>query len=310
MSDIFQKCPICKLSDQRVLAEKDYGDKVTFDCVRCGSFTISGTAETLADRIDRRLDVSAWLRERNLLGIEIPMLTTNFLSEIAQTLPSYSPIQKQTKLLRALSLLTDYPGEVLPLNLFQSTSLAWAKNHGEFSYHVNSLIERGLLKRDGENHPTLVQNIIEVQLTVKGWVFLEDNASVHIDSEQAFIAMSFDPALRSIYDSAIKPAVEATGHSPYRVDETPHLERIDAKIVSEIKNSKFLIADVTQQKAGVYYEAGLAHGLGLPVIWCVRRSELENVHFDTRQFNHILWEEEAQLRTELETFILATIGKK
>ena len=81
------------------------------------------------------------------------------------------------------------------------------------------------------------------------------------------------------------------------------------KIIAEIRQSRFLIADVTQQKAGVYYEAGFAHGLGIPVIWCVREDELNNVHFDTRQYNHILWNSEKDLREKLETFIIATIGK-
>ena len=120
--------------------------------------------------------------------------------------------------------------------------------------------------------------------------------------------MSFDEGLRSVYDNAIAPAIKSTGYRPYRVDAIPHLERIDVKIIAEIRQSRFLVADVTQQKAGVYYEAGFAHGLGIPVIWCVRKDDLDNVHFDTRQYNHVLWDTENELREQLENFILATIG--
>ncbi len=65
---------------------------------------------------------------------------------------------------------------------------------------------------------------------------------------------------------------------------------------------------MTQQKAGVYYKVGFAHGLGIPVIWCVRRDQLDNVHFDTSQYNYVLWESEEKLRDQLQNYILATIG--
>jgi nucleoside 2-deoxyribosyltransferase len=69
------------------------------------------------------------------------------------------------------------------------------------------------------------------------------------------------------------------------------------------------LADVTEQKRGVYVEAGYALGLGLPVIWCVRKDELGKVHFDTRQYNHIMWETTDELETRLFDFICAIIGK-
>jgi len=81
------------------------------------------------------------------------------------------------------------------------------------------------------------------------------------------------------------------------------------KIVTEIKNSRFLVADVTLQRPGVYFEAGYALGLGLPVFWCVRSDDLKNVHFDTRQYNHIVWETEQQLADQLYLFVTALIGK-
>jgi len=77
MSDKLKQCPICKLENQKILAERDYGDKVTYDCARCGRYTISRTAEDDAEWKDKSSELSGWLRERNLLGVEIPMLTEN-----------------------------------------------------------------------------------------------------------------------------------------------------------------------------------------------------------------------------------------
>ena len=120
--------------------------------------------------------------------------------------------------------------------------------------------------------------------------------------------MAFAPELRSAWDDGIKLALSNSRYRPYRVDAEEHLDRIDAKIITEIRNSRFLVADVTLQRPGVYFEAGFAIGLGLPVVWCVRKDDLKNVHFDTRQYNHVVWETEAELAKELYHRVVATLG--
>lgn len=48
-----------------------------------------------------------------------------------------------------------------------------------------------------------------------------------------------------------------------------------------------------------------AMGLGVPVIWCCRKSSLNDMHFDTRQYQHLLWETESELKSLLQTKIEA-----
>ena len=128
MSNDHKQCPVCKLENQKVLANRDYGDKVTFDCLRCGRYTIFRTAMVTAKKQENFTSLSGWLRERNLLTVEIPMLTTYFMDELLSTLPTYSPRQKQIKLLKAIEILTDYPGREVILEPDHDISLAWAKN--------------------------------------------------------------------------------------------------------------------------------------------------------------------------------------
>ena len=77
----------------------------------------------------------------------------------------------------------------------------------------------------------------------------------------------------------------------------------------EIKNSRFVVADVTDQRPGVYFEAGYAMGLGLPVLWSVREDDLQNVHFDTRQYNYIIWRAADDLEQQLYNRVSAVIGR-
>jgi nucleoside 2-deoxyribosyltransferase len=128
-------------------------------------------------------------------------------------------------------------------------------------------------------------------------------------SHQGFVAMSFADELKRAWTVGIEPAIREAGYAPYRVDNDPHIDRIDAKITAKIRESKFLVADVTGQRQGVYFEAGLANGLNLPVFWCVRDDDLPNVHFDTRQYRHIVWKTEEELAVELRNLLVAVLGK-
>jgi len=85
--------------------------------------------------------------------------------------------------------------------------------------------------------------------------------------------------------------------------------KIDDFIIASIRKSALLVADFTGTRTGVFFEAGLGMGLGIPVVWTCRedyRSELEK-HFDTRQYNHLLWENPPDLCQKLKNRIEATV---
>ena len=48
--------------------------------------------------------------------------------------------------------------------------------------------------------------------------------------------------------------------------------------------------------------------IGIEVIFICREDALQNVHFDTRQYNHIVWETPEELRQGLAARISAVIG--
>jgi len=93
-----------------------------------------------------------------------------------------------------------------------------------------------------------------------------------------------------------------------RIDRKEHANKICDEIVAEIRRSPFLVADYTGQRGGVYYEAGFAAGLGIPVILTCRKDDLKNIHFDVRQYNCIHWETPSELARRLQVRIEAVIG--
>ena len=153
----------------------------------------------------------------------------------------------------------------------------------------------------------------DLGLTVPGYERVAKLEQVeNAASDQAFVAMCFDESLDELWSKGIKPAVEMAGYKPVRVDEEHFTGDITDKIISEIRRSRFVVADFSHGKngasEGVYYEAGFARGLGLEVISTCKDSDLEKLHFDTRQRNHIKWKDAEDMKERLKERIGAVIG--
>ncbi len=301
-------CPVCKIEEGVTCNGTDLGRSLFYKCERCGKYSITSTAKSMvASR--SLMSLSSWIREKNDLGIEPPNISSDLIKQVPDLIPNYSPSQKQLILLRKLEKKTEYPGQKVTIHPHFDFTISWASNEKELIYYILSLIDRNLIKLAKAEE---IDDVFpfDVEITSLGWDFLDEHAKPSVMSDQAFVAMSFSPALKSAWEKGFREAIKYAGFKAYRVDDEPHNERIDVKIMAEIKNSLFLISDVTEQKQGVYFEAGYAIGLGIPVIWTVRKDELAKVHFDTRQYCHIVWESEEDLKKQLYNFICAIIGKR
>jgi len=301
-------CPICGLEDQKA-QKSDRGERLSLECARCGKFTITNTAANTAKSRGLSPKLSAWVRSLKEYGSEAPTIDRKALEEIQAALPAYRVSEKQLLLMRALERKTDFPGRPVVATPRFDYPLAWAASEEEFKYLIRSLIERNLVRRIDGPADLKDSFTYDLEITADGWDFLDEHARPSVMSDQVFVAMSFSDDLKSAWEVGIRPALTKAGFKPHRVDAQPHIDKIDTKIIAEIKNSRFLVVDVTEQKQGVYFEAGYAIGLGLPVVWCVRSDDLEKVHFDTRQYNHIVWKNEQDLADQLHLFVTAIIGR-
>jgi hypothetical protein len=148
-------------------------------------------------------------------------------------------------------------------------------------------------------------------VTVGGYNRIAEQAT-NTDSSQGFVAMWFDGQIETAYEQGIRLAVEEAGYNPMRIDRKLDVEKIDDAILAEIRRSRFLIADFTHgddgARGGVYFEAGFAMGLGIPVFFTCRSDMVTKLHFDTRQYAHIVWSTPERLRFDLRDRILARIG--
>ena len=120
--------------------------------------------------------------------------------------------------------------------------------------------------------------------------------------------MWFDPSMNDAYEMGLQSGVLAAGFDPLRIDRHEHVNRIDDEIIRQINASRFVVADFTGHRGGVYFEAGYALGKQIPVFWTCRKSDMDNLHFDIRQFNCIDWDTPEGLSERLAARIEAVLG--
>lgn len=101
-----------------------------------------------------------------------------------------------------------------------------------------------------------------------------------------------DAALDAFVDNVVKSAVAEAGYELERVSDRPRAGVIDQVMRVKLRDAPFVIADLSHDNNGAYWEAGFAEGLGKPVIylceaekWATARS-----HFDTNHCETLDWQ--------------------
>lgn len=142
-------------------------------------------------------------------------------------------------------------------------------------------------------------------LTLAGWKRANDYAKAQASSKTAFVAMSFADELLPAREE-IKRAIESSGFVPMLIDTKEHNNQIVPEILYEIRKSRFVVAEFTNQRGGVYYEAGYAEGLKIPVIALCQKDDFKHMHFDLSQKNTIIWSSPDEIHEKLKRRIIST----
>ena len=252
--------------------------------------------------------LTTWLIDQRAQGNEMPGVTKESVAyaKVKRPLPVH---QRAERLLRFIAGLAGSIGERVSVDKSSLGAYAWSESTvwTEVDYCLDYLEENrwtdGTRVFGGKFHGTV---------TVAGYNHIAEQET-NIDSSQAFVAMWFDDSMAECYENGIEPGIRDAGYKPIRIDRKEHINKIDDEIIAEIRRSRFVVADFTQgpdgARGGVYYEAGFAHGLDLPVIFTCRQDSVGQLHFDTSHYNHLIWADYSELRAKLRNRILAVIGQ-
>jgi len=144
-------------------------------------------------------------------------------------------------------------------------------------------------------------------------------------SKQAFVAMEFSDDTNDIRNS-IKKACQKANFTPILIDDYLHGKQIVPEIFRLIRETRFLIMDISKPNYGAYFEAGYAQGIGKEVIITCKKEifdghfeecefndnceyikKLLKPHFDIAQKQILIWTDYADLEFRLEKWINSII---
>ena len=289
-------CPICLNTPTSMQPAANQPASYDVTCPRCGTLSFDESTVAAANKFANkyRWKLCSWVRH----NAQNSLIT----GEVIESLDPINEPSLLTKAHIALRYFADRSSmgthfETSLPNFFNPISkenpnreyfkndlgpLTWSKDSAALRFLIDNVLDTEL--------QWIVQqapNALKHRITPKGWLALEGN--LNTPSHIGFCAMWFDEEVKPLWTDCIEPAIRNAGYEPLRIDGLQHNNKIDDEIIASIKRAKFVIADLTGNRGGVYYEAGFAHGLGLPVIFMCRKSDDDNPHFDIRQFNTIFW---------------------
>jgi hypothetical protein len=278
------QCLICT-SDSEITRSGVGHRQILINCSRCGIFEINEFVyDKYQPKIERDQKTKALLSYniRKLQKAGRATVSEEFIAQVLeQSLPS--PAEATDNLLLDLVVQTDgQPGrQFIVNNEPKLLSTVGAVQYADINWLIGNL-ETCNWVRIGSRSPSGFSG----QITGSGWTHYEELKRAHAASKYAFFARRFaNDDLDKIYEESLKPAVKETGYELRIVSQQAGL--IDAIMEDEIRRCRFLIADLTDESPGAYWEAGFAEGLGKPVIYIC--AENRQTHFDTNHRHTIPW---------------------
>ena len=337
MSNQANTCPIWGPNAVARVQYDSRDDTISVDSLRADGYykiTMEAMSMMRSDGMDdsEKARLTTMLVDEREQGVQVPIVLAERVDEAKKADPLPVPKRAERLLRYLVKCSAGEIGSQIPVLDVRTPdyarALAWSESTGgdEIVFLSDYLSQKGWVEileyTDG---------IERITVTVDGYARIDSLKTSSVDSAQAFVAMWFDDEMNDAYEKGIKPAIEQSGYTPMRIDRKPDANKIDDDIIAEIRRSRFLIADMTHRKddgvrgsiadmthgkdngarGSVYFEAGFAMGLGIPVIYTCRSDLMDEVHFDTRQYAYIVWEkgEETELQGRLLQRILARIGE-
>lgn len=199
--------------------------------------------------------------------------------------------EAQQILLIIQDLTGDKPGEYVP---FKDILFQYECKGNEYFFeekNVQYLLSDCLAKELQYVEEKNAAGNRKYKITPKGFIHIHNLLTKITESNTGFCAMWFNAELKDVWDNAIKKAIEDSNYKAVRIDEEHFNDDINSKMIILINSCKFVIADFTGNRGGVYFEAGYAHGLKKPVIYTCEKSYFSQnkPHFDIEHYNFILW---------------------
>src|SRR5205823_14923071 len=123
-----------------------------------------------------------------------------------------------------------------------------------------------------------------------------------------FVIMPFAEDLRAVYDDHIRAVADRLGIISTRGDDFLAANSIISDVWNAITHAKVLVADCTGRNPNVFYELGIAHTLGKPVILIAQ--DLDDIPFDIQHIRINLYNFTPRGMLDFEHTLEATVKRE
>lgn len=304
------ECPLCAYDLEREPHDVFETDGKVFSCPNCGCFELDFVALTnlpsVVEKGEKSLAILSHSVRRMNARTNCPKLSWELIESILATTDLPSATEQVENLLVSLADSSSF-GDLVQFVPQTHTAVIGATGSEGLVAAAKALLDRGLARGDIVSGGGFIG-----QLTLDGWQAIEQLKQGRSDSRKAFMAMAYgDPGLDAVFAECFKPAVAATGFMLRRLDDAPPAGIIDDRLRVEIRTSRFLLVDLTDENRGAYWEAGFAEGVGRPVIYTCEDAYFskQGTHFDTNHHHTIRWKRNGleAAAAELKSTIRATL---
>ncbi|CAM4352484.1 hypothetical protein [Paenibacillus typhae] len=228
--------------------------------------------------------VSGYIREKTDCGEHVH-LSSGDLDSIAGSPKTPVTIEdKGNRLLQFLYRHSESPGDPVMIHpLSASYNLTYSPNLQELVYIIDKLGSEQLLIREGMNF----------QLTQQGW----NEAAASAGGKKlkpCSVLLSANDELTALWQENLLSTIGQYGYLP-SVLTHPAANDSGQYPLEQLAESKLIIADLTGRSAGVYFAAGYALGLGIPVIWTVHSSGAAQLDVQLHDIRPLVWDTAEEL---------------
>ncbi len=294
----YESCPLCMSKSADILV-KDHRERLSVKCSSCGYFVITVSAMSFGERNqDLRIRrtwkplLGHWLANR-APDAPAPDISVDLFKRVLQERRLPKAQEQADNLIIWLGGQLALPEDTFPFK-YEALAMRIGSALDGVDYVLQHLAKHGLITQSGFGWPGGEEIQDELGLTFDGWRKYDDLKRLGVENKVAFMAMQYSDSTHDrVYRQCFKKAVEATGFELQRLDEVLGAGLIDNQMRAEIRKARLVLADLTNDNNGAYWEAGYAEGLGKPVIYLCEKSHFEKfkTHFDTNHHTTIPWDE-------------------
>ena len=292
---------LCRICGTPTEAAPPHPNAIYQKCLRCGDFELTLEAWSILEQCDEavRVKISGWVSDQNRGGA-VPKISGDVLKQVsARPLPTVA--ERADRLLLEALRGQNKLGDRFNITEPRFVAATYSQDVDEVHFLGRLLHDRGFMDSlsiggAGEVLPS-------------GYIAADELIRRAVQSDKGFVAMWFHEDLKSAYENGFQVGILNAGYDPVRVDRVEHTNIINDEMIAQIRSASFVVADFTGHRGGVYFEAGFALGLDLPVIWTCKKDDMKDLHFDIQQYNTIDWETPEDLARRLQHRIEATVGK-